>query len=61
MQCGCCTPGCVVSVKSLLEKNPDPAEEECKQALAGEICCCGAYPKHAPAIAKAAETIKGGT
>jgi aerobic-type carbon monoxide dehydrogenase small subunit (CoxS/CutS family) len=37
MQCGYCTPGFVVSAKSLLEKNPDPTEAECKQALAGNI------------------------
>jgi aerobic-type carbon monoxide dehydrogenase small subunit (CoxS/CutS family) len=60
MQCGYCTPGFVVSAKALLEKNPNPTEEDCKQALAGNICCCGTYPRHPTAIMEAAQSIKGG-
>ena len=37
MQCGYCTPGFVVSAKALLDKNPRPTEEDCRQALAGNI------------------------
>jgi len=58
MQCGYCTPGFLVSSKALLDKNPDPTEEECKQALAGNICCCGTYPRHPTAIMEAAPLIK---
>jgi aerobic-type carbon monoxide dehydrogenase small subunit (CoxS/CutS family) len=61
MQCGYCTPGFVVSAKALLDKNPNPNEEDCKQALAGNICCCGTYPRHPTAIMEAApQIIKGG-
>jgi aerobic-type carbon monoxide dehydrogenase small subunit (CoxS/CutS family) len=60
MQCGYCTPGFVVSAKALLEKNPSPTENDCKQALAGNICCCGTYPRHPTAIMEAAQIIKGG-
>jgi aerobic-type carbon monoxide dehydrogenase small subunit (CoxS/CutS family) len=60
MQCGYCTPGFVVSAKALLDKNPNPTEEDCKQALAGNICCCGTYPRHPTAIMEAAPQIKRG-
>jgi aerobic-type carbon monoxide dehydrogenase small subunit (CoxS/CutS family) len=59
MQCGYCTPGFVVSAKALLEKNPSPSEEDCRQALAGNICCCGTYPRHPTAIVEAAQVMKG--
>lgn len=59
MQCGYCTPGFVVSAKALLDKNPNPTEEDCKQALAGNICCCGTYPRHPTAIMEAAQVMKG--
>lgn len=54
MQCGYCTPGFLVSAKALLDKNPNPTEEECREALAGNICICGTYPRHATAILEAA-------
>ncbi len=60
MQCGYCTPGFVVSAKALLEKNPNPTEDDCKQALAGNICCCGTCPRHPTAIMEAAQVMKGG-
>jgi aerobic-type carbon monoxide dehydrogenase small subunit (CoxS/CutS family) len=60
MQCGYCTPGFVVSAKALLDKNPKPTEEDCKQALAGNICCCGTYPRHPTAILEAAPQIAKG-
>lgn len=60
MQCGYCTPGFVVSAKTLLDKNPNPSLEDCRQALAGNICCCGTYPRHPTAIMEAAQVMKGG-
>jgi aerobic-type carbon monoxide dehydrogenase small subunit (CoxS/CutS family) len=57
MQCGYCTPGFVVSAKNLLEKNPNPTENDAKQALAGNICCCGTYPRHPTAILEAAQVM----
>jgi xanthine dehydrogenase YagT iron-sulfur-binding subunit len=58
MQCGYCTPGFVVSAKAFLAKKPDPTEEDIKQALAGNICCCGTYPRHTTAILEAAQNAK---
>jgi xanthine dehydrogenase YagT iron-sulfur-binding subunit len=53
MQCGYCTPGFLVSAKALLDKNPNPTKRECEEALAGNICICGTYPRHAQAILEA--------
>ena len=39
-QCGFCTPGMLMSVKALLNKNPSPSEEEVKEALSGNFCRC---------------------
>ncbi len=60
MQCGYCTPGFVVSAKNLLDHNSSPSEDDCKQALAGNICCCGTYPRHPTAIMEAAHLLKEG-
>ena len=55
MQCGYCTPGFVVTAKALLDRNPNPTEDEIKEALAGNLCRCGTYPQHPKAILEAAE------
>jgi aerobic-type carbon monoxide dehydrogenase small subunit (CoxS/CutS family) len=60
MQCGYCTPGFLVSAKALLDKKQSPSEEDCKKALAGNICCCGTYHRHPTAIMEAAPMIKAG-
>ena len=59
MQCGYCTPGFVVSAVALLSKVPNPTEHDIKQALGGNICCCGTYPRHPTAILEAAPIIEG--
>lgn len=43
-QCGYCTSGQMMSIKGLLLRNPNPNEAEVRQAVAGNICRCGAYP-----------------
>jgi len=58
MQCGYCTPGFIVTAKALLDRNPDPAPEEIKEALAGNLCRCGTYPQHVKAVREAAEILK---
>jgi len=58
MQCGYCTPGFIVTAKALLDKNPDPTEDEIKQALAGNLCRCGTYPQHIKAVLEAAKQIR---
>lgn len=45
VQCGFCTPAMILTAKALLDKRPDPAEEEIKQALSGVLCRCGSYQK----------------
>jgi aerobic-type carbon monoxide dehydrogenase small subunit (CoxS/CutS family) len=58
MQCGYCTPGFVVTAKALLDRNPDPSEEEIREALAGNLCRCGTYPQHPKAVLEAAQELK---
>ena len=43
LQCAYCTPGFVLSVKVLLEENPNPSDEEIKEYLAGNLCRCAGY------------------
>jgi aerobic-type carbon monoxide dehydrogenase small subunit (CoxS/CutS family) len=50
MQCGFCTPGQIVSAVSLVEANAEPASDEIRHAMAGNLCRCGAYPKIEEAI-----------
>ncbi len=57
MQCGYCTPGFITTAKALLDKNPDPKEEEIREALGGNLCRCGTYPQHPKAIMEAAELL----
>ena len=44
-QCGFCTPGMILTAEALLRHNPDPSEEEIKQALGGNLCRCTGYVK----------------
>lgn len=60
MQCGFCTPGMIMSAKALLDKNPDPDEEEIRQGIAGNICRCTGYTKIIASIKAAARTVQGG-
>jgi len=60
-QCGYCIPGFIVTAKALLDTNHNPSEEDIMQAFAGNICRCGTYPVHIPAVLEAAgELSKGG-
>jgi aerobic-type carbon monoxide dehydrogenase small subunit (CoxS/CutS family) len=60
MQCGFCTPGFVVTAKALLDRNPDPTEDEIKEALVGNLCRCGTYPQHIKAVQEASRILRGG-
>jgi len=57
-QCGFCTPGMVLSAKALLERNPDPSDDEIRWAIAGNLCRCTGYQKIVEAIAAAASTLR---
>ena len=60
MQCGFCTPGFIVTAKTLLDKNPDPTETEIKEALVGNLCRCGTYPQHIKAVQEASRKLMEG-
>jgi carbon-monoxide dehydrogenase small subunit len=45
VQCGFCTPGLVVATADLLERNPDPTDDEIREALSGNLCRCTGYQK----------------
>jgi aerobic-type carbon monoxide dehydrogenase small subunit (CoxS/CutS family) len=57
-QCGYCTPGFVTSAKALLDRNPNPTEADVRDALGGNLCRCGTYQQHPPAVLEAAEALK---
>ena len=59
LQCGFCTPGILVAAKSLLEKNPNPTEEEARYWLAGNLCRCTGYDKIIEAVMDAAAEMRG--
>jgi carbon-monoxide dehydrogenase small subunit len=59
LQCGFCTPVILVASKALLEKNPDPSEEEVRYWLAGNLCRCTGYDKIIRAVMDAAEEMRG--
>jgi carbon-monoxide dehydrogenase small subunit len=54
VQCGFCTPGMLMSAHALLERNHDPAEEEIKEALVGNLCRCTGYVRIIEAVSAAA-------
>ena len=59
LQCGICTPGFLVAARSLLERNPDPTEEEVRFWLAGNLCRCTGYNKINEAVLDAAREMRG--
>ncbi|MFC1846065.1 (2Fe-2S)-binding protein [Chloroflexota bacterium] len=59
MQCGYCTPGMILSAKALLDKNPNPSEYEVREAISGNLCRCGAYPKIVKSVLTAAARMRG--
>jgi xanthine dehydrogenase YagT iron-sulfur-binding subunit len=56
LQCGFCTPGQVMAATALLERNPNPSDEEIIQGMSGNLCRCGAYR----GIIRALKTVGGG-
>jgi aerobic-type carbon monoxide dehydrogenase small subunit (CoxS/CutS family) len=56
-QCGFCTPGQVMAATALLRTNASPTREEARQALAGNLCRCGAYDHYLNGVMRAAELL----
>jgi aerobic carbon-monoxide dehydrogenase small subunit len=57
LQCGYCTPGMIMASISLLKENPDPSEEEIREALEGNYCRCTGYENIIKAVRLAAQHI----
>ena len=57
MQCGFCTPGMVLSAKVLLDRNPNPTDEEIRKGLEGNFCRCTGYTKIIESVKAAAGQI----
>ena len=55
VQCGFCTPGLVVAATELLRQNPDPSDDEIREALSGNLCRCTGYAKIFDAVRLVAE------
>lgn len=60
VECGFCTPGMILTAKSLLDDNPDPSEDEVRQYLRGNLCRCTGYTKIVEAVMGAAKKLEGG-
>lgn len=58
IQCGFCTPGMIMSTKALLDSNPNPTEEEIRDALLGNLCRCTGYVQIIESVKMAANRLK---
>ncbi|ELY43202.1 (2Fe-2S)-binding protein [Natronorubrum bangense] len=58
LQCGYCTPGMLMAGKALLDENPDPSEEEIREAISGNLCRCTGYQNIVRSIEYAAEELE---
>ena len=61
IQCGYCTPGQILAAKALLDEDPNPTEEEVREALSGVLCRCTGYVKPVQAVVRAAAEMRGET
>jgi aerobic-type carbon monoxide dehydrogenase small subunit (CoxS/CutS family) len=61
LQCGYCTAGMIMSAAGFLGKNADPSPSDIVQAMEGNMCRCGTYPRIVMAIRQAAAALKGAT
>jgi carbon-monoxide dehydrogenase small subunit len=55
LQCGFCTPGMLLTARALLDANPDPSEQEIREAISGQICRCTGYQNIVKAVRWAAD------
>jgi aerobic-type carbon monoxide dehydrogenase small subunit (CoxS/CutS family) len=57
-QCGFCTPGMILAAKALLDRNPNPSEEDVREAMTGNYCRCTGYVKPVEAVLAAAKASR---
>jgi carbon-monoxide dehydrogenase small subunit len=55
LQCGFCTPGMLMTARALLDRNPDPSDQEIREAISGQICRCTGYTTIVRSVRWAAE------
>jgi carbon-monoxide dehydrogenase small subunit len=58
LQCGYCTPGMIMATAQILQRNPDPSEEEIRHGLEGNLCRCTGYQHIVQAVQCAAKKMK---
>ena len=61
LQCGFCTPGMMISIAQLLDRNPNPTEAEIREGILGNLCRCTGYHNIVKAAQTAAQTAAGGS
>jgi carbon-monoxide dehydrogenase small subunit len=61
MQCGVCTPGMILSANALLDADPNPTEDDVRNALSGNLCRCGNYPRITECVLDAAKLMREGS
>jgi aerobic carbon-monoxide dehydrogenase small subunit len=61
LQCGFCTPGMMMAAKALLDRNPDPTEEDVRWALSGNLCRCTGYQNIVKSVLWAATKLRSGS
>ena len=59
IQCGYCTPAQILAAKALLDQNPNPSEDQVREAISGVLCRCTGYLKPVQAVLKAAAMMRG--
>jgi aerobic carbon-monoxide dehydrogenase small subunit len=59
IQCGFCTPGMLLTAKSLLDEKPNPSESEIRTAISGNLCRCTGYQKIVEAVQSVSESSRG--
>jgi len=59
LQCGFCTPGMLIAAHALLTRNPDPSDEDIREAIGGNLCRCTGYKQIVEAVALAARRLRG--
>jgi carbon-monoxide dehydrogenase small subunit len=60
MQCGVCTPGMILTAKALLDENPEPDEDDVREALSGNLCRCGNYQRITECVLFSVQEMKAG-